>query len=113
MTKHTEGPWRYTCGGIIDNSPSRGHAGIEIANVFGADSSDDRGPDGRTEKGFEQAGANARLIAAAPEMLEALNRIANDLACHRGDEPANDLRQFLDDCHGECFALIAKIENTE
>jgi len=63
--KHTFGSWRYTDGGIIDNSPTKGHAGIEIADVFGADAHDTRGPS------LNEAKANATLIAAAPELLEA------------------------------------------
>lgn len=64
MTKqHTRGPWRYTDGGIIDNQPLPGFAGVEIADVYGADLHDSRGPD------FEESCTNARLIAAAPELL--------------------------------------------
>ena len=60
----TPGPWRDTEGGIIDNGPPRGHAGTEIADVYGADVHDGRGPE------FTIAQANARLIAAAPTLLK-------------------------------------------
>lgn len=67
-TKHTPGPWRYTDGGIID-TPNQ--TGLEIADVYGADINDKRGPE------LCEAMANAHLIAAAPELkrdLEKANR---------------------------------------
>lgn len=70
-TKHTPGPWKIydaACG--LDYYP-----GIEVSNssksiiVFGTDIDDQSGVrgDSRTERI-----ANAKLIAAAPELLEAL-----------------------------------------
>ena len=62
--KHTAGPWKHECDGDItgiENDPENGCVGpVDIASVYL------RTVPGRTE-------ANARLIAAAPEMLEALH----------------------------------------
>lgn len=55
-TTHSPGPWTHESGEIIAN-------GVVIALVYGAD---DRAYDD------EEALANARLIAAAPALLEAL-----------------------------------------
>ena len=60
QAQHTPGPWRYTDGGIIDNAPPRGHAGVEIADVLGADTHDRRGPVLKQE-----ARANAAFIVRA------------------------------------------------
>ena len=73
MTKQTPGEW------FIEKELPTEHPGIE-ANVFGKffsvviwgnskDTNDDSGVRGRTP---EEAMANARLIAAAPDLLEAL-----------------------------------------
>jgi len=91
--KHTPGPWRITHNGSY--SPPR----FEISGRAG---------DGR-EYGFAEvsawplhageAEANARLIAAAPEMLEALKTltpIASDQHAH-----------ITSDCGGNCPDLIA------
>ena len=78
MTKHTPGEW------FIEKELPTEHPGIE-ANVFGKffsvviwgdaeDTNDDSGVRGRTP---EEAMANARLIAAAPDLLEALIELRN------------------------------------
>jgi hypothetical protein len=64
--KHTPGPWTLTADGAgwyIECSPERGHSVAYIRAEIGEedpDTSDD------------EKEANARLIAAAPELLEAL-----------------------------------------
>lgn len=69
---HTPGPWpmAYTGDGkriVIGEGLVEGPNGYEVAEVY----SDDCPP--------EIAEANARLIAAAPEMLEALYQYVSDL----------------------------------
>lgn len=65
--KHTAGPWKHEGDGDItgiENDPENGCVGpVDIASVYL------RTVPGRTE-------ANARLIAAAPELLVALEEIA-------------------------------------
>ena len=55
-TQHTPGPWKITSLEFIDDSLGGG-----IARVYS-----------RQTRSLEELEANARLIAAAPEMLEAL-----------------------------------------
>ena len=61
-TKHTPGPWCYQLGAIVDNE------GYLIADVRS------RWDDG--QDGEDYHFANARLIASAPELLQALEYIA-------------------------------------
>jgi len=75
MSKHTLGPWS-----IFTDEKHKHNAGIEadgfsIICIGYPDEKlamDDSGVHGRTE---EEAQANARLIAAAPDLLEALEAI--------------------------------------
>lgn len=88
MNKHTPGPWH------IYNDSQVEHVGIEAENVsiviFGADD-DDAGIRGRNT---EEAIANAHLIAAAPELLEALENIKHSVA--QAIKTRNDWhREFL------------------
>lgn len=65
--KHTPGPWDCRDGGVIVGGPfkewARGSAQSQVALVTLYDVYSD------------ERDANARLIAAAPEMLEALKRV--------------------------------------
>ena len=65
MSKHTAGPWRVENDTDIigtENDPANGCVGpVDVAHVY------QRTVAGRTK-------ANARLIAAAPELLAALTR---------------------------------------
>ena len=58
MTKHTAGPWMLTDDGFIISGLSKGY--ITIADPHCSDLD------------IDESEANAALIAAAPEMLEAL-----------------------------------------
>ena len=60
--KHTPGPWHFTEGGSQKKGDYYAHIGAETSMTILA-SMNEHHP---------AAGANARLIAAAPEMLEAL-----------------------------------------
>ena len=90
--KHTPGPWTVTADGAgwyIECSPERGHSVAYIRAEIGEedpDTSDD------------EKESNARLIAAAPELLEALKLIAN------AENSALDLAY----CKGIARAAIAK-----
>src|SRR5262245_53317886 len=96
MTAHTPGPWRwrnepYDDGDpyiIIDAGPNpfgfnhAGNGGFRIAGIFSE--------------------ADARLIASAPEMLEALKQLTDACGCVRplsGDvscEKVSDMRRAMD-----------------
>jgi len=78
MSKHTPGPWT-----LFQDQSVRHYAGIEagklsIVSIGYPDELnpiDDSGVHGRTD---EEALANAYLIAAAPDLLEALENLEND-----------------------------------
>jgi hypothetical protein len=76
MSKHTPGPWvkdyGYTLGHIKAISPRQGTWTPTVARY------DIGAPDYPAIKDPEEREANARLIAAAPELYEALKRIAAD-----------------------------------
>ena len=79
MSKHTQGPWTVsneTDISGIENDPENGCVGpVDVAHVYL------RTVQGRTE-------ANARLIAAAPDLLEALEWCAETLAVFVADGSA-------------------------
>lgn len=76
--KHTPGPW-------VATFDPRERPGIEAGNtsivLFGEikNSNDDGGIRGRND---EEANANAHLIAAAPELLEALEALVACVECN-------------------------------
>ena len=80
QTGFTPGPWVATGSLAI-----RTHDGATLANVRWDDfyASDDIGE--RPYRDEEQAKANARLIAAAPELLEALEEVLPDGVTIRDD----------------------------
>lgn len=77
-TQHTPGPWRATCEGYIA-STENGY--VPIRTPFRKDAFDD-GPN-RSDHKEETLQANARLIAAAPAMLEALKNAVSYLEANR------------------------------
>ena len=90
-TKHTPGPWKQY-------RDSRGNVRIQ-GNVAG-------GPVAFIEEmnntgGTPQDHANARLIAAAPELLEELSKLANKVFGYCHGEPSEEDRLRI-------IALIAK-----
>ena len=65
---HTPGPWTYSTEPHPNGCPIIGHEGLMIAMLAHSVNHEDQ---------KEEALANARLIAAAPELLEAMTRAAN------------------------------------
>jgi len=94
MAKHTLGPWQCT-----ETHPDNGTIWIDttldhIGEVYGACKDLDISE--------EQAKANAQLIAAAPDMLQALQEAREDIAFLRdGDDGLPELLAHYD-------AVIAK-----
>ena len=78
MNKHTPGPWTVNYETDIngmENDPENGCAGlVDVAHVYM-----------RTVPGRHEA--NARLIAAAPELLEALQEAVDRQAYREGSGP--------------------------
>ena len=100
MTDYTKGPW-----GVFNHN--------------GTICIDNRGGDGRrpcivdwpgfdgNEMSRKENEANARLIAAAPEMLEALNAAVSQVHLTNSTEPMSpDVKRVFD----QCCAAIAKAE---
>jgi hypothetical protein len=63
MAKHTPGPWFLDDDGRIFDTPDRGQLVAEVATADPA------------EPPAEEDVANARLIAAAPDLLAALEKV--------------------------------------
>lgn len=91
MSKHSPGPWDH----VWDKHRNSGY-------VFGAD-----GPVIAEVEPTESGEGNARLIAAAPELLAALKSTMKTLAMNYLDHVADD-----DDQIG-FLALIERIEGSE
>ena len=91
---HTSGPWTTVTGEDWDGATVQTLGGRVVAYCDGCDI-----PGATKEPTTEEAKANARLIATAPEMLEALERLTHPMA---SDE---DLQHAL--------AIIAKAKGGE
>lgn len=98
MTNHTPGPWAYRVDPDLDDNITGPNA-EQIARVYATD----------TEAGM----ANAALIAAAPELLEALKAVLPHLNGKRVNMPGGLPKasyEKLDDLIGRTVAAIAKAE---
>ena len=92
QTKHTPGPWTAFIEGQeqqfgASHSICAGKHLACIAEVPLSCDASTSGEDGMTVIGHDEAIANARLIAAAPELLEALRRCIGSL---RAVSPGGD-----------------------
>ena len=108
--KHTPGPWA-----MQDRLCARVVSGIDIRSEPTGDIVT-RLPDGASTTGghcFPRQLANARLMAAAPELLEACNAMLGLLVDARNgiDEHGGD-SSFVDEIEGHARAAIAKAETT-
>lgn len=66
MSKHTQGPWDFSYHIQPNGCPTVGHNGLMVCMVAHSAKEPDQ---------KETALANAALIAAAPDLLEALERL--------------------------------------
>ena len=82
--KHSPGPWR------IDGETIRADNGWEVCNPYDTDA----------PTGLIECGANARLIASAPDLLDALKNAVSYLEANR---PKGKIR--------EIFAQLNEYEN--
>lgn len=101
---HTPGPWKVgTLDKVINYLPIYARIGVtKLACIAKTD--------GR-EVGFgisqQEMEANARLIAAAPELLGALQTIAGATTCAGNSDP-DVMEDILADIQGICAKAIAK-----
>jgi hypothetical protein len=68
-TKHTPKPWRKDMQFVVADDPTGEHPDIYIAEIVVADE------ESRYVLSEDEQDANGRLIAAAPELLDALIRL--------------------------------------
>jgi hypothetical protein len=107
MAGHTKGPWR------VDETKALGAYGVwtDYATHPGHDGAGypsqvcSMGPTTRSEITREQRDANARLIAAAPDLLAALRSLYGWKHCMRTVEPDQ-----LEAALAAAMAAIAKAE---
>ena len=82
-TKHTPGPWKYS--GLIGRSPGAIMAGdLQVAHALALPKLYGKGITP------EEADANAKLIAAATELLEAAKDCADFMGSVAGTEKVSD-----------------------
>jgi len=93
MSKHTPGPW------FVNDNPLKMSEYCILAEsrgtAFGASVAIANQREGRNPLSPEEAKANAQIMSAAPELLEALKIVTNDLAClveNAGKQAALDPR---------------------
>jgi len=94
-TTHTPGPWH-----------GRNNPDFRSREVF--DPNGWRVADCRTTKNYEEEEANARLIAAAPELLEALDLTLHSLENWMAIADEEDRRDYDDEAVAKARAAIAK-----
>lgn len=75
MSKHTPGPWRF---GGPEKCTIYDRFGQRIANSFEGVMA--------TQRSDSECQANAKLIASAPDLLEALQAIIEDMDSEHGTE---------------------------
>lgn len=93
MSKHTPGPWYVEFGEAYNVRADHGGIVAQIHNLKGR-----HGIGGRIDA--NEASSNARLIAAAPDLLEALQRSLNWLASYPGGN--------AEGCYDQARAAIDK-----
>lgn len=111
MSKHTPGPW------ILASNPKQilfkveGHPYRLLAEAHHAVFNDGTGQGSLTD---EEVKANARLIAAAPDLLEALKAYADSDDCDADGAPdANNSRHWETCRWCRAQATIAKAEGVK
>lgn len=103
MTQHTKGPWE-----VMWEDHANVIIGADQAVIADCFHADDRTQGPREQ---EQALANARLIASAPELLEALNHAHNSLRTFRNvPKEEQEWTSFDDDVMEAIERAIAKAE---
>ena len=98
--QHTPGPWRVEVWDYPCATPPRQELNVQTADRLLATLQCDFSEENPFIIPHAEANANARLIAAAPELLEALNKAVAYLEANR---PAGKIR--------EIFSKLNELEN--
>ena len=94
MTQHTPGPWEVRTGEFIKDSEGKAIAYCQSSNGT---------------RNVDEVHANARLIAAAPDLLKALDKTAGRIDNLLDSAHFNDtVRNFLMNMGDDIQAAIAK-----
>lgn len=105
-TNHTPGPWvRDTASGF--GCDVRAENGRKVAATWGINNGDPYRPAYRAE-----CDANARLIAAAPELLEVLEDLTSHMTCFLAlnqHEPGGEFEQWAE----RALAAVAKARGAQ
>src|SRR5512139_2026557 len=105
MSKHTPGPWA--------TRRNISSVGIVGADGFAVAACRFTGPDGSTTGETIGIGkANARLIAAAPDLLGALRDLLEAFDASPDDLPAHEYEAIIADARKRARAAIAKAEQS-
>jgi hypothetical protein len=99
MSEHTPGPWRIE-GDIVKTVISDGFKHVATVNYFNCGTGDPR-----TISKKEHA-ANARLIAKAPELIEALR----DLADFQNGPPLVKYADEWRKAHDRAYQLLGEVD---
>lgn len=105
MTTHTSGSWAHTTQDDWDGAHVADQHGRIIAECQGCDI-----PGAYGEVGTDEAKANARLIASAPEMLAALKALAIGLSPASLELQKDSLADLCRTCSEIIQEAIAKAE---
>jgi hypothetical protein len=104
--KHTPGPWYSKDGDITAYKPSliegRGNRIVRIADYRSYEALQSK------EVGYDEIKANARLIAAAPELLDALENVLDAFIHVPGDTEGNKARTTAARIIGSPNGLLAR-----
>lgn len=106
-TQHTPGPWTIDVWDYSHANPPRKELNVQSATLLLATVAWDEGKENPFTVQNETAQANARLIAAAPDLLEALQEIA-ERGLVEGYNSADALRLRLVATQSIARAAIAK-----
>jgi hypothetical protein len=106
VSGHTPGPWT-----VVESSDKRQQGYIRCAHKFAPEAEECIAVARVTQRCFDRAttDANARLIAAAPDLLEALRRLADSISYDR--DPA--VEPYFREPLKAARAAIAKAEGSK
>jgi hypothetical protein len=98
MSKHTPGPWRVGNGSLMESGVFSADGKTLVAGTHGS------ARNYRRQEQIAEQDANARLIAAAPDLLEALQALRRICA----DTPAVERNPRFVTANSAALAAIAK-----